>query len=226
MAVCVRRNYLKKRLFSIGLLFLLLGKAIVALAAKETPPDFTELGKHFEGSVFSLMQKYCLDCHSTKKQQGELDLERFATLLDVRKAPKVWVKVMEMMVDGEMPPKKKLQLSSAERKIFLGWVKNYLDKEALASTGDPGRVVLRRLSNAEYTYTIQDLTGVALEPVKEFPVDGAAGEGFMNVGDAMVMSPALVQKYLDAAKEVASHAVLQPDGIRFSLGKSRRDWAD
>ena len=65
-----------------------------------------------------------------------------------------------------------------------------------------------------------------LTPTKEFPVDGAAGEGFMNVGDAMVMSPALVQKYLDAAKEVAAHAVLTQDGIRFSLGKSRRDWAD
>ena len=48
----------------------------------------------------------------------------------------------------------------------------------------------------------------------------------MNVGDAMAMSPALVQKYLDAAKEVASHAVLTPKGIRFSLGPSRRDWAD
>ena len=87
-------------------------------------------------------------------------------------------------------------------------------------------MVLRRLSNAEYTYTIQDLTGVLLEPAREFPVDGAAGEGFMNVGDAMAMSPALVQKYLDAAKDVAQHAVLTPDGIRFSLGKSRRDWAD
>ena len=65
-----------------------------------------------------------------------------------------------------------------------------------------------------------------LAPAKEFPVDGAAGEGFMNVGDAMMMSPALVQKYLDAAKEVAAHAVLTPKGIRFSLGTSRRDWAD
>ena len=226
MAVCVRRNYPKERLFSIGLIFLLLGKTIVALAAKETPPNFTELGKHFEDSVFSQMQKYCLDCHSTEKQKGELDLEQFAKLSDVRRAPKVWVKVVEMMTNGEMPPKKKPQFSAVERKVFLGWVNNYLDAEALANAGDPGRVVLRRLSNAEYTYTIEDLTGVALEPVKEFPVDGAAGEGFMNVGDAMVMSPALVQKYLDAAKDVATHAVLTPEGVRFSLGKSRRDWVD
>ncbi len=63
----------------------------------------------------------------------------------------------------------------------------------------------------EYTYSIRDLTGVpSLDPAKEFPVDGAAGEGFTNVGAALVMSPALLTKYLDAAKDIASHAVLTP----------------
>ena len=38
---------------------------------------------------------------------------------------------------------------------------------ALERAGDPGTVVLRRLSNAEYPYTIGDLTGVeSLDPVK------------------------------------------------------------
>jgi len=187
---------------------------------------FPELSRNYQQTIQPLLKKYCLDCHSTEKEKGELDLERFSTLAKVRTKPKVWQKVVEMMEDGEMPPKKKAQFSAAERRVFLGWVRSYLDAEALASAGDPGRVMLRRLSNAEYTYTIQDLTGVLLEPAREFPVNGAAGEGFMNVGDAMAMSPALVQKYLDAAKEVAGHAVLTPDGIRFSLGKSRRDWAD
>ena len=80
MAMCIRLNYAKKRLTSVGLIFILLGEAIIALAAKETQPDFTELNKHFEGAVFSQMQKYCLDCHSTEKQKGELDLEQFAKL--------------------------------------------------------------------------------------------------------------------------------------------------
>ena len=188
--------------------------------------SFLELSKNYQQTIRPLLKKYCLDCHSTEKEKGELDLERFGTLAKVRTEPKVWLKVVEMMVDGEMPPKKKPQFSTAERRVFLGWVRDYLNAEALANAGDPGRVVLRRLSNAEYTYTIQDLTGVMLSPAKEFPVDGAAGEGFMNVGDAMAMSPALVQKYLDAGKGVASHAVLTPSGIRFSLGTSRRDWAD
>ena len=87
--------------------------------------------------------------------------------------------------------------------------------------------MLRRLSNAEYTYTIRDLTGVeSLDPAREFPVDGAAGEGFMNTGNALVMSPSLVTKYLDAGKDIASHAVLLPDGIRFSPKTTRRDWTE
>ena len=66
----------------------------------------------------------------------------------------------------------------------------------------------------------------SLNPTREFPVDGAAGEGFINTGSAQSMSPSFVTKYLDAAKEVASHAVLTPDGIAFSEFTSRRDWTD
>jgi hypothetical protein len=35
-------------------------------------------------------------------------------------------------------------------------------------------VLLRRLSNSDYTYTVRDLTGVdSLDPLREFPVDSA-----------------------------------------------------
>ena len=44
---------------------------------------------------------------------------------------------------------------------------------------------LRRLSNAEFDYTIRDLTGVDLKPTREFPADGAAGEGFTNAAEAL-----------------------------------------
>ena len=180
----------------------------------------------YRPEVRVLLERYCFECHSGDDAEGEIDLEAFATMADVRRSPQVWLKVREMLDSQQMPPKDKKQPTDDERSRLQTWVRAYLRNEAQASAGDPGRVVLRRLSNAEYTYTIQDLTGVALTPAREFPVDGAAGEGFMNVGDAMAMSPALVQKYLDAAKEVASHAVLTPTGIRFSLGTSRRDWAD
>ena len=57
-------------------------------------------------------------------------------------------------------------------------------------------------------------------------MDGASGEGFTNAGNALVMSPALFTKYLDAGKGVAQHAVLLPDGLRFSNSTTRRNWTN
>src|SRR5439155_10827176 len=126
----------------------------------------------------------------------------------------------------QMPPKKSLQPQAEERQRILGWVRHMLAEEAKARAGDPGRIVIRRLSNAEYNNTIRDLTGVDLQPARDFPIDGAAGEGFTNVGDALVTSPTLLNKYLNAAKEITTHAVLLPDGFRFSPAKTRRDWTE
>jgi hypothetical protein len=139
---------------------------------------------------------------------------------------KAWIKVGEMMDNGEMPPKGAPQPSKSQRSAIRGWVRDYLNAEALANAGDPGPVVLRRLNNAQYTYTVRDLTGLDLSPAKEFPTDSAAGEGFTNTGNSLVMSPALLTKYLDAGKEIAKHAELLPDGFRFSPSVTRSDWTN
>ena len=187
----------------------------------------TELSTRFEREAQPLLKHYCLGCHSTEKQKGDLDLERFTSAAEVLRHAKIWQGVVEQIGLGEMPPKEKPQLTSIERERLLSWVNLALDEAARAKAGDPGPVVLRRLNNAEYTYTVRDLTGVpSLSPAREFPADSAAGEGFMNTGNALVMSPALLTKYLDAAKEIASHAVLLPDGLGFSSSTFQRDWTE
>ena len=181
----------------------------------------------FQASILPLLKERCNSCHSTEKQKGDLDLERFTSVADIKREPMIWEGVLEQIHLDEMPPKKEPQFTASQKKLLAQWVQSRLDEVALANAGDPGPVVLRRLSNMEYTYTLRDLTGVeSLDPAREFPVDGAAGEGFTNAGAALVMSPALLSKYLDAAKEVASHAVLTPKGMHFSPSSSARDWAD
>src|SRR6266496_64794 len=185
------------------------------------------LAASYEKEIRPLFKQFCLGCHSTEKHKGDLDLERFTSLGEVMKHPKVWQAVVDQLSLGEMPPKEKPQPASAQRVQLLGWANGVLDNVALARGGDPGPVVLRRLSNAEYTCTIRDLTGIeSLDPAKEFPADSASGEGFMNVGNSLVMSPSLVTKYLDAAKGIAGHAVLLPDGLRFSPKSTGRDWTE
>lgn len=189
-------------------------------------PSFESLAPRYEAQVRPLVERLCRECHSAEKMEGELDLTRFKTLADVRKGAKAWQKVLEMLDTGDMPPKDAKQPTDAERALLKTWVREYLKVEAKAQAGDPGPVVLRRLSNVEFNNTVRDLTGVDLRPTREFPADNAAGEGFTNTGNALVMSPLMVTKYLDAAKEISRHAVLLPNGFRFSPSVTRRDWTE
>jgi hypothetical protein len=200
-----------------------------ALAAEEkagNAPVPADLDRELRQLVRPLLDRYCAKCHSSEEPEGDIDLQRFTSLAEARRGVPTWRKVAEALSKGEMPPPEARQPKPEDRRALRGWVGRYLDFEAKQSAGDPGRVLMRRLSNVEYTRTIRDLTRVPLDPAREFPQDGAAGEGFTNTGDALVMSPALLGKYLDAAKEVAAHAVTLPDGFRFSRAATRRDWTD
>jgi hypothetical protein len=221
----LRTRTVQRFLIALACLFLYAGGGPIGSAAE---PNSTELDAAYQKDVRPLFERYCHDCHGgADVSEGDINLAAVKNAADARKHPKTWQKVAEMLGNGLMPPQDAEQPTTAEREQLQKWVADDLALEAKAHAGDPGKVVLRRLSNAEYTNTIRDLTGVeSLDPAREFPADGAAGEGFTNTGSALVMSPALVTKYLDAAKEVASHAVLLPDGFRFSPHTTSRDWTD
>ena len=184
-------------------------------------------GDEFAASVRPLVARYCLDCHSGAEPGGGVELARFATAVDVAADPEPWRLAADQLRAGAMPPVDAPQPSPEEREALRGGLRRELLAAAARADGDPGPVVLRRLSNVEYTASLRDLTGVeSLDPARDLPADGAAGEGFTNVGQALLMSPVMVEKYLDAAKEVAAHAVLTPGGIRFSPSTTRRDWTE
>ncbi len=219
------RRVLLIRMWICALLLALFCLCLPVAAADE--PDIRALENSYSTEIRPLAARYCHKCHSEDRTEADIDLASLADWADVRKHAATWQKVGEMLESGQMPPKAAAQPTDAERSRLKQWVREFLTVEARARAGDPGRVVLRRLSNAEYTYTLRDLTGLAaLEPAREFPDDGAAGEGFTNTGNALVMSPALLTKYLDAARDVADHVVLLPDGFRFSPHTTRRDWTD
>lgn len=205
-------------------LFIALVFCGTALAQQDA---FDSFAGPYQSDILPLLSRYCFECHDSDLSEADIDLSAFDTFASVRKQPKTWIKVDHILRSGQMPPRKSEQPTDDERAVITAWIRSYLKAEAEAHAGDPGPVVLRRLSNAEYTFSLRDLTGVAtLDPAREFPVDGAAGEGFTNTGEALGMSPALVDKYLDAAKEVARHVVLLPDGLRFSEQTTRRDQTD
>jgi hypothetical protein len=170
----------------------------------------------FQEKIEPFAKKYCHACHNKKQAKGELDLTRFARDGDVSGDFRRWNNVIEFIRKGEMPPSDKLQPALEERNAVVSAIEAILLVEAKKNAGDPGVVLPRRLSNTEYELSIRDLTGVAIAATKEFPVDPAGGEGFNNTGEALTMTPSLLNKYLGAAQFVSDHLVLKPSGIAFS----------
>ena len=127
-----------------------------------------------------------------------------------------WTLVLEKLSGEEMPPKAAPQPPPKSRRQVVDWIKAVRADVARRKAGDPGPVLVRRLSNAEYNYTIRDLTGVDIRPTREFPVDPANPAGFDNSGESLSMSPALLNKYLQAAREVGDHMVLTTEGFGFA----------
>ena len=182
----------------------------------------------FEKQIQPLLVKTCGKCHGQKPKHSDLDLVSFGTAKAILAKPKVLADIAERLNAGDMPPKEAPQPSEFERKQLLDWIKGALDSEAAARAGDPGSVTLRRLSNTEYDNVIRDLTGVDMRPTRarEFPIDSVGGEGFANVGEAMPVTPGLVERYHQAARDVAARVVLLPTGFRFSPSTERPDWVE
>jgi hypothetical protein len=62
--------------------------------------------------------------------------------------------------------------------------------------------VLRRLNRIEYSNSLRDLFGIEFPFITELPADGQA-EGFDNIGDALSLSPVLLESYLKVARKVS-----------------------
>ncbi len=170
----------------------------------------------FEDQVLPFLKTYCVQCHNEKKSSGELDLTRYTAASKMIEDFRQWEHVVTFLKKEEMPPATAKQPPAALRAEILTALEQVLVKEARKLAGDPGVVPPRRLSNAEYDYTIHDLTGVDIRPTASFPLDPASGEGFNNTGEALTMSPSLFKKYYGAAQHVADHALLTTSGLQFA----------
>ncbi|MCI0704558.1 MAG: DUF1592 domain-containing protein, partial [Planctomycetia bacterium] len=189
---------------------------VVSTPADPTP-DADQLNRQFRETVLPFINTYCVGCHGMEKPKGDVSLSTFTSVESVAKDYRQWVAIREQLKDNVMPPESaKKHPMPAERKAVVEWIESLLQYEAKRNAGDPGAVPPRRLSNAEYDYTIRDLTGIDIRPTKDFPVDPANESGFDNSAESLTMSPALLKKYLEAGRLVSDHLVLMPDGIAFA----------
>ena len=197
-----------------GLLFVL-ATAVVGVARGQGDVR-AGLEGGFARTVRPFLATYCVSCHGGRQPAAQMDLSGFTTMAALVQDGRRWSQVMERLEGEEMPPKGARQPAATERRAAVEWFHAVREHEMRRNAGDPGVVLARRLSNAEYNYTVRDLTGVDIRPAREFPVDPANTAGFDNSGETLTMSPTLLKKYLAAAREVASHMYLKEKGFGFA----------
>ncbi|MDX1931210.1 MAG: DUF1592 domain-containing protein [Capsulimonadales bacterium] len=191
-------------------------------------PTRVDLQKRFVRTIRPFLNAYCVACHGNGKPEAQLNLSAYVDFASVARDYNHWALVSEKLSARQMPPESfGKRPTETERSAVLAWIRDVRRFEAERNAGDPGPVLARRLSNAEYDNSVRDLTGVDLRPTREFPVDPANQEGFDNSGESLTVSPALMKKYVQAAKEVADCLVLTSSGLEFAdhpvLAETDRD---
>ena len=61
---------------------------------------FADSSETFDKTIRPILADRCFACHSAKKQKGDLDLERFTLLAEVKKDPAVWQSVQEQLANN------------------------------------------------------------------------------------------------------------------------------
>jgi len=169
--------------------------------------------------VKEFISNNCTDCHDADEKKGGLDLEALQWKPEDRTNFDRWVKIHDMIRDGEMPPKnRKERPEPAEAAAFVKQLAGELTTTDAKRTAE-GRTVLRRLNRVEYERTLQDLLGIRTPLAVMLPGDTPM-HGFDTVAEGLRLSTLQMEKYLEAA-DAALDAAIQfgppPESVKTRL---------
>jgi len=104
---------------------------------------------------WSILDSYCMECHSFDEFRGGLALEGMGPQ-DVNANPGVFEEVLRKLKIHAMPPRSQPQPDLDDRNKFMAALEATLDAAAFA---DPyaGTTTIHRLNREEYTNAIRDL---------------------------------------------------------------------
>lgn len=154
----------------------------------------------------ALLSTYCFTCHNSRAKMGGLVLDS----LNLQSAPDnaaTWEKALRKLRGRQMPPPGSPQPSQKDVDSFVAWMETTLDSHPKGPRA--GYVPIQRLNRTEYAATVKMLTGVEVDAKEILPQDIQV-EGFDNIADALSVSPAFLDQYVTAARQVARTAVGTP----------------
>jgi mono/diheme cytochrome c family protein len=182
-------------------------------ARASTPAAVPENSGDARVETQAALAKYCVTCHSERLKTAGLVIDPTGVARSGDQS-ETWEKVLRQLRAGTMPP------PGAPRppQAFYTRAADYLARELEASAAarpNPGSVPLaHRLTRTEYANVIRDLLALPdlpkeLDYTTLLPADNASS-GFDNLADTLFVSPATMERYLEAALKISRMAVGDP----------------
>jgi hypothetical protein len=119
----------------------------------------------------------------------------------------IWEKALRKLRGRLMPPPGNPQPSQKDIDAFSTWLESSLDANAKGPRA--AFVPIHRMNRTEYAASVKALVGVDVKEKDVLPQDIQVG-GFDNNAAALGVSPAFLEQYVTAARQIAKIAVGNP----------------
>ena len=179
-----------------------LGNAVLVIVALGMSPSATT-GQETE-SARTLTDQFCIGCHNDALRTAGVSLQGLDPS-EVTGHPAIWETVVRKVASGEMPPSGLPAPQPAVRAKFVATLESALDAAAAADP-NPGRPPAHRLNRAEYSNAVRDLLDLGLDVSAMLPIDDS-GYGFDNIAAVLSLTPALLDRYMLAARRISRLAI-------------------
>jgi hypothetical protein len=176
------------------------------------------------GDFHGFIEKHCLECHDSDSEKGGLDLSVLKFEPQSRENFSRWVKVVDRVSAGEMPPKKKERPRPKELATFTNALSGLLLKSDQERISSEGRATRRRFNRYEYEETLRDLLMLPYLEVKSFLPEDTESFGFNKIGDALDVSHVQIGRYLAAAEFALKEAMAPQVEVPERLSKRFHTW--
>jgi hypothetical protein len=183
---------------------------LIPAAAQQTPT--------FSRNVKPVLAKFCVGCHGPKKQEGSVRLDNLNPDLINGPDAERWHQALDMINQGDMPPKDEAQPSEQQLSRLTTWMQVELRK-AIKARQLSNRRVMRRLTKQQYTNTLQALLSVDVDFGDALPDDGRSKSGFSNNGSVLQTTPLHLEYYQKIAREALKQAIFteRPKSYRYRI---------
>lgn len=166
-----------------------------------------------DSGLRDFVAEYCIDCHGPDSQKGALRFDTLSNHLDDHPTLQAWVKALDKVSSGLMPPPRAAQPEKKDSRAFMTALTRQLHVASRSLQQRDGRVLLRRLNRNEYETTLRDLLGTQVAVKDLLPDDGTAA-GFDNVSEALDISAVHLLRYQEAAERAVRSVLPSREPIK------------